>query len=79
MQYCAMQFLADLGANVLVDFGADFFLAYLFILNHDKVISDAFPPGNFVFKLQETILGCFGSKFFGRFLDKFFGHSLGRF
>ena len=29
VQYCAMQFLADFGANVLVDFRADFFFSLL--------------------------------------------------
>ena len=42
------------GANFLATLWADFILAYLFILNHDKVICDSSFPSNFIFKWQET-------------------------
>ena len=42
------------GGKFLTNFGANFILAYLFILNHDKVICDSSFPSNFVFKWQET-------------------------
>ena len=47
-------FLADFWTNFLAALLADFILAYLFILNHDKVICDSSFPSNFIFKWQET-------------------------
>ena len=40
--------------NFLAALWADFIVAYLFILNHDKVICDSSFPSNFIFKWQET-------------------------
>ena len=46
--------MADFWTNFLAALWADFIVAYLFILNHDKVICDSSFPSNFIFKWQET-------------------------
>ena len=48
------KFLGWFLGQCLGRFWADFILAYLFILNHDKVICDGSFPCNFIFKWQET-------------------------
>ena len=47
-------FLANFGTHFLAALWAKSILAYLFILNHDKVICDSSFPSNFIFKWQET-------------------------